>query len=305
MKTRIPVVFAVNDTYAQHLCVAVVSVLENNPGYAFDFYVLTDYFSDVNRELLCQAVTRYGCDHRMEFVTVDDRRFEALRLNIAYITRHTYYRFLIPELLPDMERALYLDADLVVDGGLGELWTTPLDGALCAGVKDLYIERLRYKYRIGLGDDDLYVNAGVLLMDLGAMRREGTVARLMETAVSRGEEFEYQDQDVLNVALRGRICEVSAKWNYASENAARGGRKVAVEKPVIVHFTGRAKPWTIWEKSRNPLRGLYFRYLRRCPAPYRRFVWRFRWGRFCRRLCKWRLLGCGTPPPGNLDLTDI
>ena len=112
---------------------------------------------------------------------------------------------------------------------------------------------------------------------------------MLETAVSRGEEFEYQDQDVLNVVLRGRIREVPAKWNYASDNAAAAGRHAAAEKPVIVHFTGRAKPWTIWEKSRNPLRKLYFRYLRQCPAPYRRFVWRFRWGRLLRRLHKWGL----------------
>ena len=295
MTERMTIVFAVNDSYAQHLCVAMVSVLENHPGRAFDFYVLTDFVSDANRSLLREAAARYGGDHRVEFLSVGNEPFERFANNIAHITRHTYYRFLIPELLPDTARALYLDADLVVDGDLSELWRMPLGGALCAGVRDLYVERLGYKPRIGLTPDDLYVNAGVLLMDLDAMRREGATALLMRTAAERSAGFEFQDQDVLNVALRGRIREVPAKWNYASDNAA-AGRNAAAEKPVIVHYTGRVKPWSVWEKSRNPLRGLYFRYLKKTPAAYRRFVRSFRRGRLLRRLHRWGLPVCGAPP---------
>ncbi len=141
-------------------------------------------------------------------------------------------------------------------------------------------------------------------MDLDAMRREGATALLMRTAAERSAEFEFQDQDVLNVALRGRIREVPAKWNYAAENVAAESKTTPPREPVIVHYTGRAKPWSIWEKCRNPLRGLYFRYLKKAPAAYRRFVGEFRWGRFCRLLWKMGLLkyGAGTdrkllPPP--------
>lgn len=51
MNKKIAIAFTIGDSYAQHCCVTMVSILENNPDCDFDFYVLTDYFSDKNRNL--------------------------------------------------------------------------------------------------------------------------------------------------------------------------------------------------------------------------------------------------------------
>lgn len=277
---RIAIAFTLNDSYAQHCCTAMVSALENNRSEPLDIYVLTDYFSEENRRLFNQALKRYGDDNRLFFITVDDRALKELRLNITYITHHTYYRFLLPTLLPELDRILYLDADLVVDGPLRELWQTPLDGWYCGGVRDTWIEQAEYKFRIGMKRPELYINAGVILMNLARMREEQITERLMQTAREKGQQLDYQDQDVLNLTLRGGIKELPGTYNYmATDDEMRRERN-----PVIIHYNGNVKPWSTERRCRNSLAPRYFRYLRE--TPYRKFRSTFLRSRILRTLKK-------------------
>lgn len=280
MNNRISIVFTVNDSFAQHCCATMVSVLENNSTSSVDFYILTDYFSDENKKLFCSVVKKYGSNNSVEFKLVDHSVFEEFKLNIKYITYHTYYRLLIADLLPELTRILYLDADLIVDGSIAELWETPLEGYLCAGAVDFYAERAKYKYSIGLQESDIYINAGMILMNLEGMRKENITALLMDVAKNHCDEFEYQDQDVINWALRGRIKGVSVVYNYTTDDVYYN----QTENPVIIHYTGRIKPWNINEKYRSPLGKVYFKYLRK--TPYKGFIGKFRRGRFIRLLKK-------------------
>ena len=121
---RIAIAFTVNDSYAQHCCVAMASALENNKSEFLDIYIFTDYFSDRNRQLFEQTVRHYGDGNRLSFIIVEDSALKKLRLNISYITHHTYYRFLLPELLQVLDRILYLDSDLVLCARCGRLLST-------------------------------------------------------------------------------------------------------------------------------------------------------------------------------------
>ena len=48
----------------------------------------------------------------------------------------TYYRLLAPSLLPNVEKAIYLDSDLVVCGDLAELFDVDVTGHLLAATRD-------------------------------------------------------------------------------------------------------------------------------------------------------------------------
>ena len=80
---------------------------------------------------------------------------------------------LVTELLPqNVNRALYLDTDILIRGNLQDLYNMNLDGNLIATVIDkmcdneneVHLERIRL-YR-----PYHYVNSGVLLFDLSSMR---------------------------------------------------------------------------------------------------------------------------------------
>ena len=272
--------FALDDSYCRHCCTAMVSILENGGGAPVSFHLLTDGIGDGNRRKMEQVVSRYA-NASMEVRVVDGAVFDGLPINIAYISRQTYYRYAIAELYPDLDKAIYLDCDLVAKGALDGLWETDLGGCLCAGVRDLWIENIHYKPEIGFSLDELYINAGVLLLNLDLMRRERTFAALCETTLRPPCDIRFQDQDVINIVCRGRVKELPAKFNFTSEDALR--HPEAAGGAIIVHYTGERKPWGM-KRCGNPLGRFYFDYL--ALTPYRQSAL----GRFASRAV-WRLGG--------------
>ncbi|MEG1864505.1 MAG: glycosyltransferase [Alistipes sp.] len=260
--------FAINDNYAQHCCVAITSILENNRNLSFDIYLLIDSFSERNRRNFDRLISRYKhCN--LHYYRVDTSVFASFSLTIDHISRETYYRYAIAELFPQLDKALYLDADLVVNGSVEKLWDTDLTDYLCAGVSDLWIHNIHYKPEIGFGQNELYINAGVLLLNLEAMRREKLYDQLSAVTHALKDQIRFQDQDVINIVCRGRIKELAECYNFTSANAEKHPQQRA--EAIVIHYTGDVKPWSL-RSCRNPLRGVYFSYLAKTPYRSAKYV---------------------------------
>jgi lipopolysaccharide biosynthesis glycosyltransferase len=207
---------------------------------------------------------------------VDDERCAGLP-TVGFTGKATWYRIFLPELVPDAERLLFLDADLVVRDDLTPLWSTDLDGAYVGAVTNVCEPEYRERpAQLGLGRGDEYFNAGVLLMDLDAMRRDDCPARLYEYGVEHADELVWRDQDALNVVLAGRRKPLHPRWNvmnimwiadWGDEVFGSDRAEEARRSPAIRHFEGPAdnKPWH-WACTR-PHRELYFEHRRATPWP--------------------------------------
>lgn len=136
----------------------MVSVLTNTPNRHCHFYLLTDYISEKNKGRFSQVEKQYAnCSIHYQLIT--EKIFDSFHRNIDYLVSPvSYYRYIIPELYPQLDKALYLDGDLVVNGSLEKLWDTDITDYLCAGVHDLWIENINYKPQIGFSSDELYIN---------------------------------------------------------------------------------------------------------------------------------------------------
>lgn len=125
-------------------------------------------------------------------------------------------RLVIPLLLPDEDRALYLDVDTMAVQDAGPLLDLDLHGNLMAGV----LEPLKCY------GTTRYFNAGVLLMDLEALRESGTVEEMVKAANYR--RWGFPDQDVINHVCSRRMGAVDTCWNSMGFNPA--------DDPKIIHF---------------------------------------------------------------------
>ena len=232
--------FAVNDAYARQLSTAIVSIAENNKSSPLDFHILTTDFSAISRRRL-EKICLFYKNVSFTYHQPDVARLEKLALNIDYISVETYFRYLIAEIVPGLDKCLYLDADIVVNGSLEPLWNMPLGDNYCVGVEDLFIIRQNYKPKIGFAANDLYVNAGVLLLNLRKIRADGMGQKLIDNTERLAGKILYQDQDIINITFKGHIAAADSIYNFASANVRRepGKRK----KAVIIHYTGSAKPW--------------------------------------------------------------
>lgn len=272
------VVCATDDKFVQHCCVMLVSLLSNNDDVSI--YVLTEGLQPKNQQVIKDEVTDKGGVVHFCIVApaIIDHFPMPAGVELAHISRATYYRLLIADLLPqEVERVLYLDCDIVINGSIEELWQTPLDNyALSAVLQAGYgSEAVRLGYPIEFG----YFNAGVTLMNLRYFREHDITRRLMAYIVSHYHSIKYHDQDTLNAVLYNQTLHLMPQWNMTSNIYAPGFRSSAdwqdghvvndysAEKdnarkykrhPIILHYVSNPKPWN--NGCTHPLTMLYYRY---------------------------------------------
>jgi len=249
------IVFAINKSYKDILSVLLLSILENNKQEFIHFYILTTDFNEEDKKNYDFLHKLYK-NFEISFLKPDADRFKDLKLNIDYISIETYYRYLIAELLPTEDRALYLDADMVVNGSLSELYHTELGDNYIAGVRDAYIMHEKYLPDESFKPDDLYINAGMLLCNLSKMREDKLADKLLENTIKYFDKIKYQDQDIINITCKGKIKEVDCIYNFTSYNTKIDKRKI--KQAVIIHYTGKLKAWD--KESKNKLNYIWKNY---------------------------------------------
>lgn len=284
-KPIIPVAFAADNNYVPMVSTTIYSMLKNaSRDYRYDVYVLSRNINADNRRRMICFFSLFGADVSLRFVDVsmmvDDYD---LATNNPHISVETYYRFLIQELLPFYDKVLYLDSDLIVKEDISGLYETNLGDNLLAAVRDLDFlahintkndDRVEYaKTVLGMNDPYSYFQAGVLLLNIKAMREYHTIEEWLTFAGD--ERFIYNDQDALNAQCEGRITYIDYSWNVMTDCAGRINGVFAYapafvydafldsrEHEKIVHYAGYEKPWSHPRCDRSDL---YWSYARQTP----------------------------------------
>ena len=173
----INIIYASNDGYACHLGASLYSLLDNNRNIPkMEIYVLSVGMSRNFENRLKAIGARFGRQvHMAEMGELRDRfpyEVDTRGFDISAMAR-----LFAPEVLPaSVDRALYLDCDTIVRGGIRGLYRTDLKGNLAGMVMEPTVyEKMRES--IGLKKDEPYFNSGVILMDLAAWRREDVYKR--------------------------------------------------------------------------------------------------------------------------------
>lgn len=265
--------FCISDNYAQHLAVVLASILVNNPDEDFVFHVVHHSVTPETEARLRGLEAMYP-RHRLVFHRVDANAFARFPLpaELPHVTRETYYRYILPNLLPDESRTIYSDVDvLCMKGNIRELWETDLGGRPMAAIRKLAGNSPGYcahMTRMGMKPGADYWFAGLLVMDLDKLRAEDFAGACMAKTAEKAAELAFPDMDVINVVMEDRMAEIDPLWNM-TERFSFLRRDVK-----MWHFLNHTqKPWcNIWK---NVTWLPYVRYL--VKTPYRDELARFLW----------------------------
>lgn len=193
----------------------------------------------------------------------------------ARTTIGTFYKFLIMYVLPkEIEKVIYLDADIVVNLDIAELWQVEL-GARPIGAVPVYLQdknevdglkRMKRGFDLpglGLVKSEDYFNAGVLVMNLKRLR--GEKEKILDGMKFRGEhpEFWMFDQCIWNYCFSTEYLKLPLKFNRSvvKVRTEDGGR---VEKK-IYHFTANNSFWSFGLDTRDNLNRLWLDYFIKTP----------------------------------------
>ena len=272
MNDPILIAFSCDEGYSKHVAVVMHSILVNAaPEDRHEFHILTMNLSLENENRLSEIATRGKA-------TIRVHRVDAERLKGFPVSSHpleAYLRLLLPDLLPEYEKILYLDADLLVLDSLYKLWDFSLgDSAVGAALDSMTIFKgagLEYFKAARLPQEHLYFNSGVLLLNLKVLREIKLLETVKEWTAEHSALMVNSDQDVLNVILAGNISYFHLRWNLQVPLIApiklgwqcTQEHTTAVAAPAIIHYVTDRKPWR--KEFKLPYQNLYFKYLVQTP----------------------------------------
>ena len=234
--------FACDDGYIPFLAVTLTSIKKHrNRERDYSIRILNTGISECHKDAIFSSLAEVGFN--IQFVDITER-IESIseRLHTRdYYSKSTYYRLFIPELYPNLDKALYLDCDIVVLTDIAELYDTELEDNLVGAAADGFVQGIPRLHgyvtaRVGVRAPIDYFNAGVLLMNLKEMRKADFGDRFVDL-ISKVTFEVAQDQDYLNALCNGRRAVIGEEWNcmpgFTSPDCERK----------LIHYNLDSKPW--------------------------------------------------------------
>lgn len=190
------------------------SILEHTDS-RICFHILHDETLSIDNKYKLEKVARSGSSI-IEFHKIDENDFSVVKNQMSRFTIGTMFRCSLPELLPNLNRIIYLDADLFVNRDIKELWDVDICEYCLAGVADEGVDIHNYpkilnKYP-GIKKES-YFNAGVLYMNLKKLREFGNLKKLVVDFLVENPEAGLPDQDALNVIFHNKVLYLDGCWN--------------------------------------------------------------------------------------------
>lgn len=264
------IVFNCDNNYAPFLATTILSIITNTPSL-INFYVLDLDIKEDSKQKISEIVK--NSNNNITFISIDKELFLNLPKTIDYISPVTYARLKVAEYLSHIDKVLYLDIDILVNGDLSLLWNIDLDNYYLGGCIDPHIEtyNISYKNIIGLSKEDKYINAGVLLMNLEKIRK----LDLFEEGIKlfrKINNMKYQDQDIINVIFKNNILYLNSRFNFTlnhrSEITSKFKNNIIDSTPpntpilpiIIYHYVGHVKPWN--KRCTQSMANIYDRYMK-------------------------------------------
>jgi len=272
---RIPVVISSDENIFFSVGVVIESLAEHAAeGTFYDIRVFcAENVTAESKAKLGDLAKRHAAKLSVNCVDMGGA-FADINKTHAYVNHVSAWKMLIAEKLPDCDKALYLDTDLIVRADLSALYAADISGNYLGGVPNMLNQitlREKISVQAELPEMDGYINAGVLLFNLAAIRRDGIAARWQKLL---GRFEGSVDQHILNHVCRGRIAFLPLTYNVCLSNLdlyKNGAAHIfyspkvcreAYEDPAIFHFSLRSKPWDYYDL---PFAHEWFRYFAKTP----------------------------------------
>ena len=266
--------FCVNRKFLT-LFVSCLTSIARSGGYGhYDAYVLHSDFDQPQIDALGQDFAGTVDFH---FVRVPETLFDGFPETSRY-PKQIYYRLAAHLLLPeDLERILYLDVDTVIINPLKSLYEMDFEGNYyvgCTHTRELLTKlnqaRLHSEKAVS------YINTGVLLLNLPALRENVRLEDIRDYTNERKRALILPDQDILT-ALYGDKVKLADTMRFnlsdrilAFYNGNHPRERVDLDwvrqNGVVIHYCGKNKPWN---QDYTGVLGVFYRELMEKGYQYR------------------------------------
>lgn len=233
---KIPIVFGTDHNFIVPTGIAMLSLVKKADSPYDIFVIISDDVTEEDRKKLDSAINS-GEAHASSVTFIKIGPTFRNGFETRGVSNACYYRLLIPWLIPQYDKVIYSDSDVIFKGSLRDFYNFDLQDNYVGGVGGkIWSKSLlkRYLNRKGLDEKD-YINSGVLLINSSLLRKNDLKDSFINLA---SKNFVYQDQDIINIVCKGKIMHLPEEYNVKPKNVDRVGD----QNVKVLHFIG-AKPW--------------------------------------------------------------
>ena len=239
---KIQIFYACDDGFVKFTIVSLFSMMQNaSREHQYHIHVLhTNIEPETEKRMLAMADECFEISFDNVSGYLDDL-CERLPLR-DYYSNTTYYRMFIAEMFPEIDKAIYIDSDTIVQGDISEMYATDIkdyDVAACheqamvqEDVYGTYVEKC-----LGL-DRNRFFNAGIMLINCKSFRENNILERFVKL-LGVYDCRVTQDEDYLNILCADRVLFLPQTWN----SEVFGEMIDSPENCKIIHYIMVAKPW--------------------------------------------------------------
>lgn len=241
-----------DNNYIPYCGIMLTSLFENNRDINFTVYIIAAKLKKTNKELLEKLCCIYN--NCISFIDIENNDLGNCPVRQGdHVSIAAYYRIFAPQLLPqNIDKILYLDGDIIINGSINNLYNTNIDNyAFGAVIDEDYLGEKKYT-RLEIPFNKSYINSGVLLINLKYWREYNLVDQCLVYTKNNQEKIVLHDQDVLNAVLFDKIKLLPITYNFQTgflykitklDNDKRIELQNCLYTPIIIHYTGPCKPW--------------------------------------------------------------
>ena len=272
-KLRIAASYATDNRYVYPTLVAMTSLVENaGKNTYYDIYVmLHPEFKEEFKKILKSVEIKHYEHCSVIFINMGNKFIDQKTDN--RISTPAYYRLELHNLLPNVNRIIWMDSDTMVFEDLTNLIKLDMKGKYMLGFLDSVPNAIK---DFGI-KDAIVLCSGVLLIDLDALRKNNITEKFNKFMKEQRDKIVQHDQTIINVVLQNHIGKTPPKYGvWAFENKAgaishnnrqRPWLKYdmnellnAYRHPAIVHFIW---PKPFWRKRRHTFYNEWWAYAKK------------------------------------------
>lgn len=205
------IAYACDNNYISHTGISIQSLLANNTDIEeLIIYLISVNISNDNINRINSIVH----DYKRELIVIPFKNL-CPNLKLSSVGRHieTVYAKLFFGNLEDVDKIIYLDSDVIINGSLKEMWGIELGDNYFGLVKTVTKD---YSLQLGLTESDPFFNDGVAIVNAKLLREDKMESKFLNFIDLHRGNPPVLSEGTINVVCKGRIKTIHPKFNFGS-----------------------------------------------------------------------------------------
>ncbi len=259
---HISIFYEGQDDLVEILATSMCSICYNTNSF-IDFFILDCGISSFNKRMINLLKDKFD-NFSIEYIPVDLKQFEGLKgwpAGSKFLD--CYSRLLIPELKNDINKAIYLDSDIIALDDICKLWNEDIENYDFGACPDIGYNKFFQENcvkKLGVDRSHIYANAGVLI-NCERWRCNNISNKLIKIAKDNKDDILVIIEDILSVLYNGNNYKIlNNRYNLADRTNEIG--RINAEyinddymndewKNVVLQHLSPGKAWKILKNNYN------------------------------------------------------